>query len=868
MLRFQSIEVTAVVLNPRKHNKYLIISLYRAPNSTVNNSLQEIDMLLQIATNENIPFILSGDTNIDLNKTDRYANEYTKVIQKFQCSQKINGATRITKSSKTCIDHIITNQPTISCGILDSSVSDHMPIYCHWGSNRNNQLVTDMMFTKIDIEKVKLELSLIKEATAFQAKDSVDKNFDRLHNETMKVLKNCEYKTKIKTFARNPWINNENIELRKLTAKYRRKFLTKPSAETEILYRKTQKEYKYSLRKSKQVYYKKQLEIANKDPKKVWRVINEVLSRKIKQKRSLNQIVYNGNTYIGDHQIAEAFNQYYHNIPIEVLNNIEKSSKCFKEFLIGNDNQESFELKIIDKKKIQDIAKDIKPKKSLGPYGISSNTIKEILPSIIEPLIQNINQSLMTGIFPKGLKISKISPLYKKGDKQDPGNWRPVSQQSPFSKFYEKAYLNQFEPFLSKNNIIYEQQYGFQKKHSTGHAIINTIHELEKELKEGKYVMVAVLDLKKAFDTVSIDILVEKIKHYTKNERATKWLESFFTERKQITQWKEEISETANCHKVSIIQGSCLGPKAFTLFVNDIKNSTKSNLVLFADDTISILSSKDIKSLETFANDELNNIKTYYDSNKLAINVEKSGYMILQPSNKKTIINLDIKMGNKNLQELNEVQYLGITIDKRLRFGTQFKKVQQKLKQGLGALILSKDLLDKKAKLSIYHSLFHSHLLYASISWMSFLTKKQINDLKVLQKKAIRVIYGAPINSHTSNLFRISGITKVDKIVENESIMLIRNYINKQLPRNLNNIIDDLIRENKKATRSANNQIFQPKIKYQKQTILTKAIIAWNGTSNDNKNIKQLKKLKNKLVQEQNVHSNCNDRNCRPCKLQ
>ena len=150
---------------------------------------------------------------------------------------------------------------------------------------------------------------------------------------------------------------------------------------------------------------------------------------------------------------------------------------------------------------------------------------------------------------------------------------------------------------------------------------------------------------------------------------------------------------------------------------------------------------------------------------------------------------------------------------------------------------------------------------------MSFLTKKQINDLKVLQKKAIRVVFGAPINSHTSNLFRISGITKVDQIVENENIMIIRKYINKELPRNLINIIADLIREKKIETRSTNNSIFQPKITFKKQTILTKAIIAWNATSNKNKSIKEVKKLKKSLVQEQNVHSKCNDRNCRSCQL-
>ena len=107
----------------------------------------------------------------------------------------------------------------------------------------------------------------------------------------------------------------------------------------------------------------------------------------------------------------------------------------------------------------------------------------------------------------------------------------------------------------------------------------------------------------------------------------------------------------------------------------------------------------------------------------------------------------------------------------------------------------------------------------------------------------------------------------MDQIVENENIMIIRKYINKELPRNLINIIADLIREKKIETRSTNNSIFQPKITFKKQTILTKAIIAWNATSNKNKSIKEVKKLKKSLVQEQNVHSKCNDRNCGSCKL-
>ena len=156
----------------------------------------------------------------------------------------------------------------------------------------------------------------------------------------------------------------------------------------------------------------------------------------------------------------------------------------------------------------------LKPKSSFGHDGISSILLKHIADIIAPILAITINQSLMTGIFPKSLKIAKISPIYKKENPHIADNYRPISLLPVISKIFEKVVFIQVYDYFVENKLLYDSQYGFRKRHSTELAALEFIDKIATHLDQGKLPLAIFLDLSKAFDTIDHSILINKLEYY------------------------------------------------------------------------------------------------------------------------------------------------------------------------------------------------------------------------------------------------------------------------------------------------------------------------------------------------------------------
>ena len=158
---------------------------------------------------------------------------------------------------------------------------------------------------------------------------------------------------------------------------------------------------------------------------------------------------------------------------------------------------------------------------------------KKIIPHILTPLRHICNTSLEQGIFPDEMKIARIIPLFKSGDKQNVSNYRPISLLPQFSKILEKIFNNRLMNFLNSNNLLYLRQYGFRKNMSTSMAIMELVENITTAMDNGKFTIGVFIDLKKAFDTVDHSILVTKLDHYGIRGVAKQWLSSYLENRKQ-----------------------------------------------------------------------------------------------------------------------------------------------------------------------------------------------------------------------------------------------------------------------------------------------------------------------------------------------
>jgi hypothetical protein len=203
----------------------------------------------------------------------------------------------------------------------------------------------------------------------------------------------------------------------------------------------------------------------------------------------------------------------------------------------------------------------------------------------------------------------------------------PVPLINAFGKILEKIVATELINHLNSNNLIYQKQFGFQKGLSTEHNLIHLVNYVSKALNDNKFCVGIFLDIKKAFDVVPHDLLLKKLKKLGIKNNALAWFKSYLTNRQQCVEINGRRSGPRKI-KLSVMQGSVLGPLLFLCFINDLGNISELFKLLFADDTCALHSDKDFTSLINFANRELQKILNWFSSNKLAVNVNKCKYII------------------------------------------------------------------------------------------------------------------------------------------------------------------------------------------------------------------------------------------------
>ena len=263
-----------------------------------------------------------------------------------------------------------------------------------------------------------------------------------------------------------------------------------------------------------------------------------------------------------------------------------------------------------------------------GYDGVPTKIVKKVIDYIVCPLSHVINKSLTSGTFPANLKIAKIIPIFKDGDKQSTLNYRPVSMLSTFSKIFEKIIFKKFNEFVNENNIICDSQHGFTSGKSTVTALLHFTEELHKVFDRKHYAVGLFIDLSKAFETINHQILLEKLEHYGVRGVSLSFFRSYLKDRKQFVQLGN-IKSNLKQINLGVPQGSILAPLLFLLYINDMPNVFDSmKPVLFADDSCFYESGANLNAIIDNINKQLVDFSDWIYSNKLTINYKRSHYVV------------------------------------------------------------------------------------------------------------------------------------------------------------------------------------------------------------------------------------------------
>ena len=272
------------------------------------------------------------------------------------------------------------------------------------------------------------------------------------------------------------------------------------------------------------------------------------------------------------------------------------------------------------------------------------------------------------------MKIEKIVPVFKAGNKKVLNNNRPISILPAFSKMLVKLASVCLIHFLESQDILYKHQYGFRQNYSTIHPILHLLNDISNanDNKSKDITLAIFLDMSKAFDTISHDILLHKLEHYGIRGTCKDWFASYLTNRFQYTEILGEKSTYLNINTV-VPQGSILGPILFLIYVNDINNCSNLNVLCFADDTTTYKSGSNIEDLVCNVNIQLEFIYTWLCCNKLSLNINKTSYTIFRPQsnahnnlNNSLLINHEVIKSSEESTKAGTAKFVGIYIDKHL----------------------------------------------------------------------------------------------------------------------------------------------------------------------------------------------------------
>jgi hypothetical protein len=748
-----------------------VICVYRPPRNEINvfNDFFFDEIIDKLPVNAKC--IICGDLNINLFNPlslPSVANFYNGMLglgffPVITVPTRFSPDNSITKFS--LLDHIWSNC-ILGCnhrsGAIDYEITDHLPVFYIFSAGPSNieRRITYRSYATRNVAKFVEGVASV-DFDSFTNVESIDRSFSSFIDCMLRIFKKSFPLKKKKIFtgtSNPPWMTNDIRSLirkkYKLLKQFRRGIISRKAF---TIFRNL---LSFVIKKTKCLHQRRKILECGGDHRKVWQILNGMVGRNT-SRREL-KISARGSR-LSDVDAANSFNDFFTSVASDLVSNLSISDTPF--VMPVEPPLASCFFYPINLAEITELVREVKSKR-VHKDEIQPFLLHQILPYIAPFILQMFNTCLREGIYPSVLKRSRVVPIHKDGDASDIRNYRPISTLSVFNRIFEKVIHNRLKNFFSTSSVLSRFQFGFREKSSTSLAIVNLICDVLPSFNSKTFTICLFLDLRKAFDTVDIKLLLAKLNMYGVRGTCNKLIESYLRGRDQFVVVNEVASAVLPV-TVGVPQGSVLGPFLFSLFINDIALIPDVRCILFADDAAFYVHGDTLDAATLAMERFISRLSSWLVSNRLVAHESKTKLMLFTPRPVADLPN--IRFFGTVLEWVDDIKYLGVILDNKLSFSKQIDLVSQKLSKARGILYAVSSMLPISSLKMLYYSLAYSHVAQSVIVWGGVSSNKlkpistQINSIL---RTILKVKYDSnriPLMS-TNCMYRALSLLKLEDI--------------------------------------------------------------------------------------------------------
>ena len=522
-----------------------------------------------------------------------------------------------------------------------------------------------------------------------------------------------------------PWFNARLKRMNRKLHKLYNKQRTTASEHDKTVYKKYRTTYKKEIRHAESDYISSNMsDNFHQNTKKFWKIVK---SKRV-DTNGIPPLKHGSGTSNDSKEKAEILNKYFESVYTQ------ENTKNIP--VLNSDPTPDIDNITISEEGVHKLLLNLQPNKASGPDHVPARILKECANELAPILASFFTQTLNTGQLPSDWLMSHISPIFKKGNRSLPSNYRPIALTSICCKLLEHIISSHIMSHLDRYNILNDSQHGFRKRRGCDTQLLLTTSDLAYSMDKKKQVDAVLLDFSKAFDRVPHTRLLYKLRHYGITGKLHSWIETFLTSRKQRVMLEGALSSSVDVTS-GVPQGTVLGPLCFLVYINDMPDcvspGTKSRL--FADDGFV---SREINSQNdkiTFQKD-LDALTKWSSDWQMSFNIKKC--FIMHFTTKKHPNITPYKLCGITLETSNSHPYLGITFNNDLKWSTHINNTTNSCKKVIGVIRRNFKTCTPDVKSRLYLSLVQPKLEYGSVAW-SPMTKQETHQLDMVQRTAARM---------------------------------------------------------------------------------------------------------------------------------